>query len=77
MGGSVTLACSRSVRLEARPYFTVSQSEGGFERIMQSVCLTLSWPIERGQSEVTLTLEIQQTRDDAATAEKNERIDPS
>lgn len=68
MGGSVTLACSRSVRLEARPYFTVSQSEGGFERIMQSVWLTLSWPIVRGESETTLTLEIQQARDDTASA---------
>jgi hypothetical protein len=68
MGGSVNLASSRPVRLLARPYFTVSRSEDGFERIMQSVWLTLSWPIVRGKSAATLTLEIQKARNDTASA---------
>ncbi|MGH8756121.1 MAG: alpha-amylase/4-alpha-glucanotransferase domain-containing protein, partial [Burkholderiales bacterium] len=72
MGGSVKLASSRPVRLLASPYFTVSRSEDGFERIMQSVWLTLSWPIVRGESDTTLTLEIQIARDDAASATQPE-----
>ncbi|MGH8711268.1 MAG: alpha-amylase/4-alpha-glucanotransferase domain-containing protein, partial [Burkholderiales bacterium] len=72
MGGSVKLASSRPVRLLARPYFTVSRSEDGFERIMQSVWLTLSLPIVRGESDTTLTLEIQIARDDAASATQPE-----
>ncbi len=67
MGGSVKLASSRPVRLLARPYFTVSRSEDGFERIMQSVWLTLSWPMVRGKSQATLTLEIQKARNDTAS----------
>ena len=31
-----------------QPHHTVSQSEAGFEKIMQAVCLTLRWPIASG-----------------------------
>ena len=58
LAGSVTLACSRPARLVARPCLTVSQSEDGFERIMQSVSITLSFGIEPGTSETSVTLEI-------------------
>jgi 4-alpha-glucanotransferase/alpha-amylase len=36
------------------PHFTVSQSEAGFEKVMQAVTLKLSWPISAGTVSVAL-----------------------
>jgi alpha-amylase/alpha-mannosidase (GH57 family) len=58
MGGSLTLRSNLPVGLRARPYYTVSQSEGGFEKIMQSVTLTLSWPLDAAHANIDLSLEI-------------------
>lgn len=58
MGGSLTLRSNLPLVLRARPYHTVSQSEGGFEKIMQSVTLTLAWPLDAAHANVDLTLEI-------------------
>ena len=58
LGGSVRLTASRPVDIRARPHRTVSQSEAGFEKIMQGVCLTLSWPIDAVLQELTFSLEI-------------------
>jgi hypothetical protein len=41
--GALRIEASRPVRIEARPHRTVSQSEAGFEKIMQAVCITLAW----------------------------------
>ena len=41
--GALLIEASQPVRLEARPHRTVSQSEAGFEKIMQAVCITLAW----------------------------------
>jgi alpha-amylase len=41
--GGLQIEASQPVRLEARPHRTVSQSEAGFEKIMQAVCVTLRW----------------------------------
>jgi len=41
--GSLLIEASQPVRLDARPHRTVSQSEAGFEKIMQAVCITLAW----------------------------------
>ena len=41
--GALLIEVSQPVRLEARPQRTVSQSEAGFEKIMQAVCITLAW----------------------------------
>ncbi|MES2237792.1 MAG: alpha-amylase/4-alpha-glucanotransferase domain-containing protein [Pseudomonadota bacterium] len=38
----------------ARPHHTVSQSEAGFEKIMQAVCLTLRWPATGDWQRITL-----------------------
>ncbi len=54
--GKVRLSTSRPMHCHASPHFTVSQSEAGFEKIMQAVTLKLSWPISAGT--VTVTLEI-------------------
>jgi hypothetical protein len=58
MGGSLTLRSSPPVRLRARPCYTVSQSEGGFEKIMQSVTLNLSWPLDAAHADIELSLAI-------------------
>jgi len=58
MGGTLTLRSNTPVTLRARPCHTVSQSEGGFEKIMQSVTLTLAWPLDAAHANVDLSLEI-------------------
>lgn len=58
LGGSLVLGVSRPVDIQARPHYTVSQSEAGFEKIMQAACLTLSWPIDAVSQELTISLEI-------------------
>jgi len=58
LGGSVTLRASHPVQLHAAPHFSVSQSEAGFEKIMQAVTLKLAWPLSEQNREMVLTLEI-------------------
>jgi hypothetical protein len=45
LGGNFKLSCSHPAMLHSAPCFSVSQSEAGFEKIMQAVTLSLSWPI--------------------------------
>jgi len=49
--GSLQIEASRPVRLAARPHRTVSQSEAGFEKVMQAVCLVLAWTPEAGHDQ--------------------------
>ena len=58
LGGKIILHTSHSVRLHAAPHFSVSQSEAGFEKIMQAVTLTLTWPLSAQQHEMLISLEI-------------------
>jgi hypothetical protein len=58
MGGSLALRSNPPIRLRARPCYTVSQSEGGFEKIMQSVTLALSWPLDAAHASIELSLDI-------------------
>ncbi len=51
---AVTLSTSVPVRLSAQPYFSVSQSEGGYEKIMQAVKLKLIWPASTKQQIISL-----------------------
>ena len=58
LGGAIVLSSTVPLPVEAAPHFTVSQSEGGFEKIMQAVTLTVTIPggaLARG---VTLALEV-------------------
>lgn len=55
--GSLALLTSAPVSLHAAPLHTVSQSEDGFEKIMQSVTLTLRWPLATGANSITIALE--------------------
>jgi hypothetical protein len=58
MGGRVELRCAPPARIVTRPYRTVSQSEQGFEKIMQSMTLTLSWPLDGTQRHIGVGLVI-------------------
>ena len=46
LGAAIKLETNRPARIKAQPHFTVSQSEAGFEKIMQAVELTLTWQAE-------------------------------
>lgn len=56
LGGRILLSTSVPAEFSAQPHFTVSQSEHGFEKIMQAVTLQLEWPIQ--MQELTVTLEV-------------------
>lgn len=58
LGGQLILRASHPVRLHATPHFSVSQSEAGFEKIMQAVTLTLTWRLSAEQHEMLVSLEI-------------------
>lgn len=44
LGGAIHLFSSVPCRLVSQPHFSVSQSEAGFEKIMQALTLQLEWP---------------------------------
>ena len=56
LGGSVVLRTSYPVTLRAYPHYSVSQSESGFEKIMQAVTLQVECPTTA--QELNITLEI-------------------
>ncbi len=58
MQGALVVSCAPAARVSARPYHTVSQSEQGFERVMQSATLTLEWPLPAGESVVEVRVQI-------------------
>jgi 4-alpha-glucanotransferase len=57
LGGAIRLRASAPARIKVQPHYTVSQSEAGFEKIMQAVELTLTWEVG-GPFEVNLQLEV-------------------
>lgn len=56
LGGSLWVQCEPACELDARPLHTVSQSEAGFEKIMQAATLTLTWEVPIGSSEFVVRL---------------------
>ena len=58
LGGTLELLCSAPAQLSALPHHTVSQSEDGFEKIMQAITLTLRWPVAAGASAIAVALEV-------------------
>ena len=46
LGAVVRLQTNRPARIKVQPHFTVSQSEAGFEKVMQAVELSLTWEAE-------------------------------
>lgn len=59
LGGALAVACSPQAEVRLRPTFTVSQSEAGFEKIMQSIEMTFAWRVD-GRADVTLELQPEQ-----------------
>lgn len=58
LGSALILRFSKPARFRAQPLYTVSQSEAGFEKIMQALTITLAWPLEGGPSKLAVELEI-------------------
>jgi len=56
LGGNVALWSSSHVQVQGRPYFTVSQSEAGFEKIMQAVMLALRWSLTEGEMSIRIAI---------------------
>jgi hypothetical protein len=58
LGGVVRLASGSQAKFDAAPHFSVSQSEAGFEKIMQAVTMRLSWDLRKTKGLVTVALEV-------------------
>ncbi len=58
LGGTLAVLCSPPARLSGRPHHTVSQSEDGFEKVMQAVTLDLSWAVGDDTTELVVALEV-------------------
>lgn len=56
LAGSIELKVSSPVELRAQPCYSVSQSEEGFEKIMQAVTLILEWPVMAGEVFISLAI---------------------
>jgi alpha-amylase len=50
--GTLRIEASLPVRFDACAHRTVSQSEAGFEKIMQAVCITLAWSPANGAEQI-------------------------
>jgi alpha-amylase len=61
LGGSIRLVASIPAEICGRPQQTVSQSEAGFEKIMQCVELSFTWTVPDDQSTLQLQLTTQQS----------------
>jgi len=57
--GALRIQCDAPVALRAVPHHTVSQSEAGFEKIMQCVELTLTWPPATSGNSLKISLDVQ------------------
>ncbi|HZV61719.1 MAG TPA: alpha-amylase/4-alpha-glucanotransferase domain-containing protein, partial [Methylophilaceae bacterium] len=58
LGGALRIGTSLPCRLTSAPHFSVSQSEAGFEKIMQAVTLQLSWTAQTPQEKLTVVIEV-------------------
>jgi alpha-amylase/alpha-mannosidase (GH57 family) len=56
IGGGVALRFEPAARIAGRPYHTVSQSEDGFEKVMQSATVVAEWTIEPPSARAELRL---------------------
>jgi hypothetical protein len=63
MQGRLAVVCDPPAAVSARPYHTISQSEEGFERVMQSVTVELSWNVEAA-APADIRLELRVEADD-------------
>lgn len=56
LGGHLVITASHPVTIHSQPYFSVSQSEAGFEKIMQAVDVKVSFPVSADM--VSLSVEV-------------------
>ena len=64
LGGSLELMTTAPAQLGAAPHHTVSQSEEGFEKIMQALTLTLRWNLPAGENGLCIALDMRPGRRD-------------
>lgn len=57
LGGAVKLSFSHPAHINSAPCFSVSQSEAGFEKIMQALTVILSWRVPEPGQGLTITLQ--------------------
>ena len=63
LGGSLVVEATPPATVEARPLSTASQSEAGFEKIMQASTLRISWPLALGAGDgLTLSVRLRVKR---------------
>jgi 4-alpha-glucanotransferase len=58
LGGVVHLASSHACAFSSYPHFSVSQSEAGFEKIMQAVTLHLEWPSDTLVEDLQISIQV-------------------
>ncbi len=58
LGGVLSLHLNTPALIQSQPHFSVSQSEAGFEKIMQAVTLTLTWPLSSQMKELIVDIEM-------------------
>lgn len=58
LGGTVYLHSSLPCAFTSFPHFSVSQSEAGFEKIMQAVTLLLEWPSDALTDELEIAIRV-------------------
>jgi hypothetical protein len=58
LGGALHLSTSVPCAFSSQPHFSVSQSEAGFEKIMQAVTLELLWPAEALSEHIEIKIEV-------------------
>lgn len=56
LGGALAIAASSPASVRGAPHRCVSQSEDGFETIMQAVEVVLSWPVPDDDCDLHLLL---------------------
>jgi hypothetical protein len=56
--GALHIAMEPAVAVSAQPHLTVSQSEAGFEKVMQAAELTLFWTLATPIAELAIDLEV-------------------
>lgn len=58
LGGKVRLSSNRLADFKSWPHFSVSQSEAGFEKIMQAVTIVLNWDLSQLEGPLNVAIEI-------------------
>jgi hypothetical protein len=58
LGGKLAVGVNRPVAFDSHPCFSVSQSEAGFEKIMQAVVLTFECALTEPDSTLEFCLEV-------------------